>query len=426
MALKDYIFHQRIGFRRPSGQGLRPDLGRHPRRLHRQRRQARPSPTTAMPTRGWAARRWPPPTRSSSPAKAAASAPLHAASTASTRSSTARPSTEIARERRARHRLRPGRLLASTAPTSRCCCTASRPTSPWASTPRRRGGNLGEQEGAGDQGLMFGFACRDSEEYEKGSFMPAPIYFSHRILEVSEQGPPLGRAARPAARRQEPGHRCATSTARPVGATKVVVSTQHNAKPPRKGKKYNSGMVKEMIAGHVAKSLPKGWMPKKAADFFVNPTGNFVVGGPDGDCGLTGRKIIVDTYGGYAPARRRRLLRQGPDQGRPLGGLCRALSRQERGGGRPRRPLPDPGRLRDRRRRSDVALCRHPGHRQGRRAQAREDPVRRSSRCARPTSAARCSSTSRSTSAPRPTAISAASPTRTAASPGSAPIWWPS
>src|SRR3981189_1846316 len=56
-----------------------------------------------------------------------------------------------------------------------------------------------------------------------------------------------------------------------------------------------------MIAGHVEKSLPKGWMPKKAADFFVNPTGNFVVGGPDGDCGLTGRKIIVDTYGGYAP-----------------------------------------------------------------------------------------------------------------------------
>ena len=69
----------------------------------------------------------------------------------------------------------------------------------------------------------------------------------------------------------------------------------------RKGKKYNSGMVREMIAGPVEKSLPKGWMPKKAADFFVNPTGNFVVGGPDGDCGLTGRKIIVDTYGGYAP-----------------------------------------------------------------------------------------------------------------------------
>ena len=60
-------------------------------------------------------------------------------------------------------------------------------------------------------------------------------------------------------------------------------------------------MIREMITAHVEKSLPKGWMPKKAADFFVNPTGNFVVGGPDGDCGLTGRKIIVDTYGGFAP-----------------------------------------------------------------------------------------------------------------------------
>ena len=76
--------------------------------------------------------------------------------------------------------------------------------------------------------------------------------------------------------------------------------TQHR-ETTAKGKKYNSGMIREMISGHVEKSLPKGWMPKKAADFFVNPTGNFVVGGPDGDCGLTGRKIIVDTYGGFAP-----------------------------------------------------------------------------------------------------------------------------
>jgi len=78
------------------------------------------------------------------------------------------------------------------------------------------------------------------------------------------------------------------------------VSTQHR-EATAKGKKYNSAMIREMITGHVEKSLPKGWMPKKASDFFVNPTGNFVVGGPDGDCGLTGRKIIVDTYGGYAP-----------------------------------------------------------------------------------------------------------------------------
>jgi S-adenosylmethionine synthetase len=80
----------------------------------------------------------------------------------------------------------------------------------------------------------------------------------------------------------------------------VVVSTQHNAQT-RNGKKYSPGMVRELIADAVESALPEGWMPKKASDFLVNPTGNFVVGGPDGDCGLTGRKIIVDTYGGYAP-----------------------------------------------------------------------------------------------------------------------------
>ena len=87
---------------------------------------------------------------------------------------------------------------------------------------------------------------------------------------------------------------------KPVGCTKVVVSTQHNAKN-RNGKKYTPGMVKDLIEDAVESALPKGWMPKKPSDFLVNPTGNFVVGGPDGDCGLTGRKIIVDTYGGYAP-----------------------------------------------------------------------------------------------------------------------------
>ncbi len=164
---------------------------------------------------------------------------------------------------------------------------------------KNKGGNLGEQEGAGDQGLMFGFACRDSEEYEKGSFMPAPIYFSHRILEDLSKARRSGELPdlQPDAKSQVTVRYV---DGKAVGATKVVVSTQHR-EATAKGKKYNSGMVKEMILAHVEKSLPKGWMPKKAADFFVNPTGNFVVGGPDGDCGLTGRKIIVDTYGGYAP-----------------------------------------------------------------------------------------------------------------------------
>jgi S-adenosylmethionine synthetase len=87
---------------------------------------------------------------------------------------------------------------------------------------------------------------------------------------------------------------------KPIGCTKVVVSTQHNAES-RNGQKYTPELVKEMITEAVSSALPEGWMPKNAADFLVNPTGNFVVGGPDGDCGLTGRKIIVDTYGGYAP-----------------------------------------------------------------------------------------------------------------------------
>jgi len=164
---------------------------------------------------------------------------------------------------------------------------------------KNKGGNLGEQEGAGDQGLMFGFACRDSEAYEPNSFMPAPIYFSHKILEVLSKARRSGelKDLQPDAKSQVTVRYV---DGKAVGATKVVVSTQHR-ETNAKGKKYNSGMIKEMIAAHVEKSLPKGWMPRKAADFFVNPTGNFVVGGPDGDCGLTGRKIIVDTYGGYAP-----------------------------------------------------------------------------------------------------------------------------
>jgi S-adenosylmethionine synthetase len=155
------------------------------------------------------------------------------------------------------------------------------------------------EEGAGDQGMMFGFACTDSEAYEKGSFMPAPIYFSHKILKIlSDQrrsgklGDLLPDAKSQVTIRYEDG--------KAVGAAKVVVSTQHQ-KSNGKGKDYTPEMIKEKIGDAVTSALPKGWMPKSGADFLVNPTGNFVVGGPDGDCGLTGRKIIVDTYGGYAP-----------------------------------------------------------------------------------------------------------------------------
>ena len=157
----------------------------------------------------------------------------------------------------------------------------------------------GEEEGAGDQGMMFGYACTESEVYEKGSFMPAPIYFAHKILKVLSEKRRSGALfdLQPDAKSQVT---VKYVDGKPVGCTKVVVSTQHNAQT-RNGKKYTPGMVKEMIADAVESALPEGWMPKKPSDFLVNPTGNFVVGGPDGDCGLTGRKIIVDTYGGYAP-----------------------------------------------------------------------------------------------------------------------------
>jgi len=156
-----------------------------------------------------------------------------------------------------------------------------------------------ENEGAGDQGMMFGYACTESEVYEQGSFMPAPIYFAHKILKVLSEKRRSGQIfdLQPDAKSQVTVQYVG---GKPIGCTKVVVSTQHNAQT-RNGKKYTPSMVKDLIGDAVASALPKGWMPKKESDFLVNPTGNFVVGGPDGDCGLTGRKIIVDTYGGYAP-----------------------------------------------------------------------------------------------------------------------------
>ena len=157
----------------------------------------------------------------------------------------------------------------------------------------------GDEEGAGDQGMMFGYACTESEVYEKGSFMPAPIFFAHKILKMLSEGRHSGKL-----HDLQPDTKSQVTVqyvdGKPVGCTKVVVSSQHNAES-RNGKKYTPAMVRDLIEDTVTSALPEGWMPKKASDFLVNPTGNFVVGGPDGDCGLTGRKIIVDTYGGYAP-----------------------------------------------------------------------------------------------------------------------------
>jgi len=142
-------------------------------------------------------------------------------------------------------------------------------------------------EGAGDQGIMFGYACR-----ETSVLMPAPIHLSHQILkrlaDVRHDGTePL---LAPDSKSQVT---LAYEDGKPVRATSVVVSTQHDAS-------LNQDQVKEIVRPYVEEVLPDGWMCSDD-QFYVNPTGNFVIGGPDGDCGLTGRKIIVDTYGGAAP-----------------------------------------------------------------------------------------------------------------------------
>jgi S-adenosylmethionine synthetase len=144
-----------------------------------------------------------------------------------------------------------------------------------------------KDEGAGDQGIMFGYACTETPE-----LMPAPIYYAHAILKALSDDRHAGKAPLlgPDAKSQIS---LRYVDGKPVGATSVVVSTQHTAKIEQKE-------VREIVRPYVLKILPEGWMCDEE-QFYVNPTGRFVVGGPDGDAGLTGRKIIVDTYGGAAP-----------------------------------------------------------------------------------------------------------------------------
>ena len=150
-----------------------------------------------------------------------------------------------------------------------------------------------KDEGAGDQGIMFGYACDETPE-----LMPAPIQYAHNILSAMAKARHSGKEPyfEPDAKSQVT---LRYVDGKPVGCTAVVVSTQHAAKDT-KGKALESGDVKRLVRKYVEKTLPSGWMPPED-QFYVNPTGLFVIGGPDGDCGLTGRKIIVDTYGGAAP-----------------------------------------------------------------------------------------------------------------------------
>lgn len=149
------------------------------------------------------------------------------------------------------------------------------------------GTGVDKDEGAGDQGIMFGYACRETE-----SLMPAPIHYSHRILEELAKGRHSGTMSElgPDSKSQVT---LRYENGVPVGATSVVVSTQHSEEATQEH-------LRELVRGVVVDTLPDGWMCPEE-EFYVNPTGRFVIGGPDGDAGLTGRKIIVDTYGGAAP-----------------------------------------------------------------------------------------------------------------------------
>ena len=147
------------------------------------------------------------------------------------------------------------------------------------------GGN--KDEGAGDQGLMFGFACRETPV-----LMPAAIHFSHEILRTLAEARHAGTISGlgPDSKSQVT---LRYENGKPVGATSVVVSTQHV-------EDLDQSQVREIVRPYVEAVLPDGWMCPED-EFYVNPTGRFVIGGPDSDAGLTGRKIIVDTYGGAAP-----------------------------------------------------------------------------------------------------------------------------
>jgi len=146
-----------------------------------------------------------------------------------------------------------------------------------------------KDEGAGDQGIMFGYACKETED-----LMPAPIYFSHKILRQMAEDRKNGnlKGVEPDSKSQVTMH---YENGKPTNVTSVVISTQHS-------KDLSQDQVKEIIYPYINKCIPQEFIKDlKDKDVYINPTGRFIIGGPDGDTGLTGRKIIVDTYGGAAP-----------------------------------------------------------------------------------------------------------------------------
>ena len=146
-----------------------------------------------------------------------------------------------------------------------------------------------KDEGAGDQGIMFGYACNETEV-----LMPAPIHYSHKILRLMAEDRKSGKL-----KNIEPDSKSQVTfeylEGKPLKVKSVVISSQHSAD-------INQSQVRDLLRPYLLKSIPENFLKDFNEDeFYVNPTGNFVIGGPDGDCGLTGRKIIVDTYGGAAP-----------------------------------------------------------------------------------------------------------------------------
>ena len=146
-----------------------------------------------------------------------------------------------------------------------------------------------KDEGAGDQGIMFGYACNETEE-----LMPAPIHYSHKILRLMAKDRKSGKL-----KNIEPDSKSQVTfeyeDGKPKKVKSVVISSQHSAD-------IDQAEVRGLLRPYMLNSIPKNFLEDFNDDeFYVNPTGNFVIGGPDGDCGLTGRKIIVDTYGGAAP-----------------------------------------------------------------------------------------------------------------------------
>ncbi len=146
-----------------------------------------------------------------------------------------------------------------------------------------------KDEGAGDQGIMFGYACDETDV-----FMPAPIHYSHNILRLMAEDRKSGKL-----KNIEPDSKSQVTfeyqDGKPTKVKSVVISSQHSAD-------INQSQVRDLLRPYMLESIPKSFLEGfDEKEFYVNPTGNFVIGGPDGDCGLTGRKIIVDTYGGAAP-----------------------------------------------------------------------------------------------------------------------------